>query len=70
MAKVIVIWGLTALAAAILAGVLAGVKKRDWSFWTATCFLFPPLVLFLALLPAYPVRPRRRTLDEEDRLGA
>ena len=66
MAKVIVIWGLTAFVAAVLAGILAGVKRRDWSFWVATCFLVPPLVLFLALLPAYTVRPKRRSLDEED----
>jgi quinol-cytochrome oxidoreductase complex cytochrome b subunit len=66
VAKVIAIWGLTAVVAAIVAGILAGIKRRDWSFWVGTCFLLPPLVLFLALLPAYHTRPKRRTLDEED----
>lgn len=65
----VVYWGLTALAAAALAGVLAGVKNRDYSFWMAWCFLLPPLVVMLALLPRLSgPRPRRRSLDEEDRL--
>jgi hypothetical protein len=63
---VIVIWGATAFAAAALAGVLAGVKNRDYSFWMGWCFILPPLVLFLLFLPRYDRRPRRRSLDEED----
>jgi len=61
-------WGLTAIAAAVLGGILAGIKNRDYSQWSAWCFLFPPLVVWLLLLPrqAGP-RPRRPTLDEEDR---
>ncbi len=66
----IVIWGLTALAAAVIAGVLAGVKNRDYSFWIAWSFLFPPLVFFLLLLPRYQgERPRRPPLDEQERSG-
>lgn len=64
----IVIWGAIAVGASVLAGVLAGVKNRDYSFWMAWCFVLPPLVLYLALLPRHPgSRPRRRP-DEEDRL--
>ena len=64
----IVIWGLVALASAVLAGVLAGVKNRDYSFWIAWCFVLPPLVLFLLLLPRYEgTRPRRASLDEHER---
>lgn len=64
----IVYWGLSALAAAAIAGILAGVKNRDYSFWMAWCFLVPPLVIMLALLPRLSgTRPRRRSLDEEDR---
>lgn len=65
--KIIVVWGIFAIAAAALAGVLAGVKNRDYSFWIAWSFVFPPLVLVLALMPKLKgQRPRRTTLDEED----
>lgn len=64
----IVLWGGTAIAASILAGVLAGIKNRDTSYWIAWSFLVPPIVLWLLLLPRYKgQRPRRPTLDEIDR---
>ena len=64
----IVIWGVTAILAAVVGGILAGVKNRDYSAWAAWCFLFPPLVLALLLSPKNPgPRPRRPTLDEQDR---
>lgn len=64
----IVIWGAVAFAALVLAGILAGIKNRDLSFWMAWSFFFPPLVLFLLLLPKNQgPRPRGATLDEEDR---
>ncbi len=61
-------WGLIATAAAAIAGILAGFKNRDYSFWIGWSFVFPPLVIFLAILPklAGP-RPRRPSLDEEDK---
>jgi hypothetical protein len=63
----IVVWGLTALASAVIAGVLAGIKNRDYSFWIAWCFVVPPLVLFLLLLPRFQgTRPRRPSLDEQE----
>jgi hypothetical protein len=66
----IVIWGVVALAAAVIAGVLAGVKNRDYSFWIAWTFVLPPLVLFLLLLPRNPgQRPRKPSLDEQERHG-
>jgi hypothetical protein len=62
----IVIWGFVALASAVLGGVLAGVKNRDYSFWIAWCFVLPPLVLFLLVLPRYEgPRPRRPSLDDQ-----
>ena len=65
--KIIVVWGIFAIAAAALAGILAGVKNRDYSFWMAWSFVFPPLVLVLALMPKFKgQRPRRTSLDEED----
>ena len=65
--KIIAIWGLIALAATLAAGILAGMKNRDHSFWMGWTFIVPPMVLVLALLPVRTgPRPRRPTLDEED----
>jgi hypothetical protein len=64
----IVIWGSIALAAALLGGILAGIKNRDYSFWIAWSFLVPPFVLLLLFLPRQEgPRPRRPTLDEQER---
>ena len=65
-----VIWGGVALASAIIGGVLAGIKNRDYSSWIAWCFVVPPLVLVLALLPRYKgTRPRQPRLDESEKHG-
>ena len=69
MPAIIVFWGLAAIVAAALAGFLAGWKNRDYSFWMAWCFLLPPLVLWLAVMPKKQgPRPRRPSLDELDRI--
>jgi hypothetical protein len=66
----IVIWGGVALASATAGGLLASVKNRDYSSWIAWCFVLPPLLFVLLLLPRYEgVRPRRPTLDESDSRG-
>ena len=65
MAKVIAIWGLVAIASAILAGIVAGMKGRDHSFWAAWSFLFPPMLLLLLLMGTNKGPRRRRPgLDE------
>ena len=67
----IVTWGVAAVGSGILAGILAGVKRRDHSFWAAWSFLFPPMLLILLLLPKNQgPKPRRPSLDEEDAAGA
>ncbi|MCL4767373.1 MAG: hypothetical protein KJZ80_14185 [Hyphomicrobiaceae bacterium] len=66
MVQIVVIWGLTAITAAVIGGLLAGFKKRDYSFWMAWSFMFPPSVLLLLVLPPLHRRPRRPTLDDED----
>jgi hypothetical protein len=64
----IAIWGLIALAAAFLGGLLAGVKNRDYSFWIAWCLVLPPMLIVLLLLPRHEgPRPRQPSLDTQDR---
>jgi hypothetical protein len=71
MLKWIAIWGVVAIGSAIAAGILAGIKRRDHSFWAAWTFLFPPMLIVLLLLPKNQgAKKRRPTLDEEDAAGA
>lgn len=64
----VAIWGLSAVTAAALAALFAGYKNRDYSYWMAWCFLVPPLVFWLLLLPKNQgPRPRQPRLDEIDR---
>ncbi len=64
----IVVWGITAICAAVLAGILAGAKNRDYSFWIAWSFLVPPMAIALLFLPKLQgPRPTRPKLDDEDR---
>jgi hypothetical protein len=66
--KWIVLWGMCAVGAAALAAVFAGQKNRDFSYWMAWCFVFPPLVIWLMLMPKKQgPRPRQPRLDELDR---
>ncbi len=52
----------------IAGGILAGLKNRDYSYWIAWTFLLPPSLIVLALLPTRRgPRPRRPTIDEEER---
>jgi hypothetical protein len=70
MAKAIAIWGAIAIASAIIAGIVAGAKRRDHSFWAAWSFLVPPMLLILLLLPAHKGdRPRRPSIDEIEERG-
>lgn len=67
-ARFIAIWGLTAIVSAVLAGVLAGLKRRDHSFWAAWSFFIPPMILILVCLPKnhgpIPRRPHQGHGDE------
>jgi len=65
MVKIVAIWGVTALGSAFLAAILAGIKRRDHSFWAAWSFLVPPMLLILLVMPFNKgPRPRRPTIDE------
>jgi len=66
--KIIALWGLVAIGSAIAGGLVAAARNRDHSWWAAWCFVFPPMIVVLFLLPRNTgPRPRRPTLDEEDR---
>ena len=65
--KVIAIWGVLAVAAMVIAGILAGIKNRNYSSWMAWAFLVPPAILLFALLPRlHGPRPRNPSLDQLD----
>lgn len=65
---VIALWGILALGSAIAGGILAAARNRDHSWWAAWCFVFPPMLVLLILLPRNTgPRPQRRSLDDEDR---
>jgi hypothetical protein len=62
------IWGITALAGAAIAGLLAHLKNRDYSVWMGWGFLFPPVVIYYFLVPRHNgPRPRQPSLDEVNR---
>jgi hypothetical protein len=64
----IAVWGVIALGAAVAAGLVAAAKNRDHSWWAAWCFVVPPMLLILVLLPRNTgPRPRRPSLDDDDR---
>jgi hypothetical protein len=65
MPTAIAIWGIVSFASAIIAGIVAGAKRRDHSFWAAWSFLVPPMLLILLLMPSNKgPRQRRPGLDE------
>jgi hypothetical protein len=67
MVKIIAIWGIVSIASAVLAGIIAGIKRRDHSFWAAWSFLFPPMLLVLLVMPSNKgPRPRRPGVDEQE----
>lgn len=49
-------------------GIIAGLKNRDISFWAGWGFVFPPAIIVVLLMPSHKgTRPRRPSLEEEDR---
>ena len=72
MVRVIAVWGIVAIVSSILAAIVAGVKRRDHSFWAAWSFLVPPMLLILLVMPSNKgPRPRRPSIDEiEEQSGS
>lgn len=67
MLETIAIWGIAAFGSAVVGMILAGAKRRDYSAWGFWCFVLPPLLLVLVVMPKNTgPRPRKRSLDEED----
>lgn len=64
----ITIYLASAITAGVVGGAVAAKKKRHQGFWTVFAFLFPPLLLFLFLLPKGDYRPPRRESEWEDNL--
>ena len=65
MVKVIAFWGIISILCAFVAGIVAGLKRRDHSFWAAWSFLVPPMLLILLLMSSNKgPRQRRPGLDE------
>lgn len=65
----IVLISLIMVVSGIAGAFVAGAKNRDVSFWAAWSFIFPPSLLVLLLLGKNTgPRPRRPSLDEEDRM--
>ena len=70
MVRVIAIWGIVAVVASVLAGIVAGAKRRDHSFWAAWSFLLPPMLLILLVMPSNKgPRPKRPSIDEVEERG-
>lgn len=66
--RAIALWGIIALSAALAGGLLAAAKNRDHSWWAAWCFVVPPMLIVLLLLGRHKgPRPRRPSLEDEDR---
>ena len=65
--QIIALWGLAAIVAAVAGGIIAYVKRRDHSAWSAWCFIFPPLLIWLLFLRKRPgARPRQPSNDDDD----
>ena len=70
MVRVIAVWGVVAIVSSILAAIVAGMKRRDHSFWAAWSFLFPPMLLILLVMPSNKgPRLRRPSIDEVEEQG-
>ncbi len=70
MVRVIAVWGIVSIVSSILAAIVAGMKRRDHSFWAAWSFLFPPMLLILLVIPSNKgPRLRRPSIDEVEEQG-
>ena len=62
----IVVWGFVSIAASLLAGIVAGVKNRDVSYWMGWCFVLPPMIVALLLLSGLKEPRPKRPSDADD----
>ena len=67
MPTVIAIWGIVSFASAIIAGIVAGAKRRDHSFWAAGASWYRRCCSSFSLTPSNKgPRQRRPGLDEPE----
>jgi hypothetical protein len=69
MAKFIAVYGSIAFIAAIVAAVIAAIKRRDYSYWATVTLLFPPMLAVLLIMPKNggPRRGRESLEAQEER---
>lgn len=66
MAHYLVIYGIVSLVSAVLAMLVAKLKKRSADGWGFTSFLLPPALLILLLLPKNKNIQQEPELSEKD----
>jgi hypothetical protein len=63
----VAVYGSFALVSAIVAGVIAAHKRRDYSYWFTVTFFLPLMLVVLLSTPTNTgPRKRRETLEEEE----
>lgn len=63
----IAIWGIVSILASLSAGAIAAYKHRHVSYWMGWCFLVPPMIIALMLIPALKSpRPPQPSDDDDD----
>ncbi len=66
LATIVLIWGVSALSAALLGAIFAAIKNRSADNWGFSCFIFPPALLILFLLPKAQYNQRRKKISQND----
>lgn len=64
--QIIVIIGVTSIIAAFIGAITANLKNRSSDAWGFACFIFPPALLLLFLLPRGSHDTRRRKISKRD----
>jgi hypothetical protein len=61
----IAIWGIVSIVASLSAGAIAAWKNRHVSYWMGWCFIVPPMIIALLLIPALKA-PRHQPPSNDD----
>ncbi|MGH1349499.1 MAG: hypothetical protein ACRBBN_01640 [Methyloligellaceae bacterium] len=66
LATIVLIWGVTAISGALFGAIIAAMKNRSADNWGFSCFIFPPALLILLLLPKGTYNQRRKKISQND----